>query len=64
MFLHIDLASEKDFTPPSEPSITGKPNFLQFFLLQFCPIFEIISALGPINLYHVYLQFQKICIFR
>jgi len=25
--LHIDFASEKDFTPPSEPSIIGKPYF-------------------------------------
>ena len=48
--MHIDFASERDFTPPSDPSITGKPFFLAILLASILsPIFEIISALGPIN---------------
>ena len=30
--LQIDFASAKDLTPPSDPSITGKPNFFAIFL--------------------------------
>ena len=47
---YIDFASENDFTPPSDPSITGKPNFFAIlFASILSPILEIISALGPIN---------------
>ena len=50
MFLQIDFASFTDFTPPSEPSITGRPYFFAIFLASILsPIFDIISALGPIN---------------
>ena len=48
--LQIDLASAKDFTPPSEPSIIGKPHFFAIlFASILSPIFDIISAFGPIN---------------
>ena len=46
----IDFASDNDFTPPSEPSITGSPNFFAiFFASILSPIIDIIFALGPIN---------------
>ena len=46
----MDFASGKDFTPPSEPSITGKPYFFAIlFASILSPIFDIISELGPIN---------------
>ena len=49
--LHNDFASATDFTPPSDPSITGKPYFFAIlFASILSPILEIKSALGPINL--------------